>query len=40
MIYDQFGIPVLMFDVDALDPRYWGSEVIKGKIQEFMETIR
>jgi benzoyl-CoA reductase/2-hydroxyglutaryl-CoA dehydratase subunit BcrC/BadD/HgdB len=40
MVSDRFGIPVLMFDVDALDPRYKRSEGIKNGIKNFMETIQ
>jgi benzoyl-CoA reductase/2-hydroxyglutaryl-CoA dehydratase subunit BcrC/BadD/HgdB len=40
MISDQFGIPTLVFDVDALDPRYRGSESIKTRIKNFMEMIQ
>lgn len=40
MIYDQFRIPTLVFDVDALDPRYTGSETIKSRIKNFMEIIQ
>jgi benzoyl-CoA reductase/2-hydroxyglutaryl-CoA dehydratase subunit BcrC/BadD/HgdB len=40
MVSDRFGIPILMFDVDALDPRYKGSEAIKARLKAFMETIQ
>jgi benzoyl-CoA reductase/2-hydroxyglutaryl-CoA dehydratase subunit BcrC/BadD/HgdB len=40
MIYDQFRIPTLVFDVDALDPRYTGSETIKSRIKNFIEIIQ
>jgi benzoyl-CoA reductase/2-hydroxyglutaryl-CoA dehydratase subunit BcrC/BadD/HgdB len=40
IISDQFGIPTLVFDVDALDPRYKRSEGIKNGIKNFMETIQ
>ena len=38
MIYDEFGITTLVFDVDALDPRYASSETIKGRIRSFLEV--
>ncbi len=40
MISDQFGIPTLVFDLDALDPRYRGSESIKSRIKDFFEVIQ
>jgi len=40
MIYDKFGVTTLVFDVDALDPRYAGTETIKGRIRNYMEIIR
>ncbi|MBC8392019.1 MAG: 2-hydroxyacyl-CoA dehydratase, partial [Deltaproteobacteria bacterium] len=40
MISDKFGITTLVFDVDALDPRYASSETIKDRIRNFMEIIQ
>ncbi len=40
MIYDKFGITTLVFDVDALDSRYAGTEAIKGRLRDFMEIIQ
>ena len=37
MIYDKFGVNTLVFDVDALDPRYAGTDVIKDRVRDFME---
>ena len=37
MIYDNFGVKTLVFDVDALDPRYAGKDVVKDRIRDFME---
>ncbi|MEN6437122.1 MAG: 2-hydroxyacyl-CoA dehydratase family protein [Syntrophobacter sp.] len=39
MIYDRFGVTTLVFDIDALDPRYVGTDVIQNRIRDFMETI-
>jgi hypothetical protein len=40
MISDKFGIPTLVFDVDALDPRYTSPETIRDRIKYFLETIQ
>jgi len=40
MISDKFGIPTLVFDVDALDPRYASPETIRSRIKNFMEIIQ
>jgi benzoyl-CoA reductase/2-hydroxyglutaryl-CoA dehydratase subunit BcrC/BadD/HgdB len=40
MIFDKFGIPTLVFDVDSLDPRYTGPEIIKYRIKNFLEIIQ
>lgn len=39
MIYDEFGVTTLVFDLDALDPRYVGTDVIKSRIRDFMEAV-
>lgn len=39
MVYDKFGIPTLTFDVDAVDNRYKGEDVIKESIKEYLETL-
>lgn len=39
MIYDEFGVTTLVFDIDALDPRYASADVIKSRIRDFMETV-
>jgi len=39
MVTDQFGIPILVFDVDAMDPRYASPEAIRARIKGFMEII-
>ena len=39
MVSDKFGIPTLIFDVDAFDPRYTQPETIKDRIKYFLETI-
>lgn len=39
MIYDEFGVTTLIFDIDALDPRFAGADVIKNRISDFMETV-
>lgn len=38
-IYDKFGVTTLVFDLDALDPRYVGTDVIKSRIRDFMESV-
>ncbi len=38
MIYDKFGVQTLVFDVDALDPRYTGTDVVRTRIRDFMEV--
>jgi benzoyl-CoA reductase/2-hydroxyglutaryl-CoA dehydratase subunit BcrC/BadD/HgdB len=40
MIYDNFGVTTLVFDVDALDPRYVGTDIIQSRIRDFMETVK
>ena len=39
MIYDKFGVTTLVFDIDALDPRYAGTDVIKSRIGDFMKAV-
>ena len=39
MITDKFNIPTLVFDVDALDPRYTMPDVVRAKIKDFMEIV-
>jgi len=39
MIYDRFGVTTLVFDIDALDPRYVGTDVIQNRIRDFMEAM-
>ncbi len=39
MIYDRFGVTTLVFDIDALDPRYVGTDVIQNRIRDFMEAV-
>ena len=39
MIYDRFGVKTLVFDVDALDPRYAGQDVVKDRFRDFMDVI-
>lgn len=40
MISDKYGIPTLVFDVDALDPRYTQPETIRERIKYFLETVQ
>jgi len=37
-IYDELGIPTLVFECDVYDPRVASSDDIKGKFDEFFET--
>jgi benzoyl-CoA reductase subunit B len=38
-IADELGIPTLVFDFDAFDPRVRSSETIRGWIEEFLKMI-
>ncbi len=40
MVTDKFGIPILVFDVDSLDPRYSSPETIRARIKDFMGLIQ
>ncbi|MDY6911893.1 MAG: 2-hydroxyacyl-CoA dehydratase family protein [Chloroflexota bacterium] len=40
MISDKFGIPTLVFDIDALDPRYTSPQVIRERIGDFLGDLR
>ena len=39
MVTDKFGIPILVFDVDSIDPRYSSPETIRARIKDLMELI-